>query len=142
MKADDFDLEVGFQLREFVEDKSEGFFLWEAACSGADDGEGDRSEPLLLGEVNGVADGGTNGKLAGSPPAVDARDVDDGAEGKAACVGENGVAERNGAFGKLLEGRVAAALFDGAGNTVRPEQPPRNDVAIPGVDDGVHFLIE
>ena len=92
-------------MREFVEDEGEGFFLGKATRPGADDGEGERSESLLVGEVNGVANGGTDGKFTGSPPTINACDMDDSAERKSARSGENGGAERNWAFGKLLEGR-------------------------------------
>ena len=45
-------------------------------------------------------------------------------------------------FGKFLKRGRAAALFDGSRNALRQEQPPRDDISVPGVDDYIDVLIE
>ena len=37
---------------------------------------------------------------------------------------------------------LATTTFDGTGNTLRQQQPPRDDVPVPCVDDDIHVLIE
>ena len=40
------------------------------------------------------------------------------------------------------EWSVASTTFDGTRNALRQQEPPRNDVAVPCVDDDFHVLIE
>ena len=42
----------------------------------------------------------------------------------------------------FLERNGPASAFDGPGNTLGQQQPPRDDVAVPGIDNHFHILIE
>ncbi len=35
-----------------------------------------------------------------------------------------------------------APSFDGTGHSLRNEQPPRDDVSVPGIDDDLHLLVK
>ncbi|EEF93749.1 hypothetical protein CATMIT_01618, partial [Catenibacterium mitsuokai DSM 15897] len=44
--------------------------------------------------------------------------------------------------GQFSKGPCPTPMLDGARYALRQQQPPRNDVAVPRVDDGLHILIE
>lgn len=43
---------------------------------------------------------------------------------------------------EFFEWRSAATTFDSTGNALRQQQPPRDDVPIPCVDNHIHVLIK
>ena len=57
--------------------------------------------------------------------------------------GVNRSAKRNRAVpGQFPKRLITAPPLDRPGNALRQQEPPRNDVAIPGIDDHVDLLVE
>ncbi len=114
-----------------------------AAGAGTDEGEGDGAEAVLGSEAEGVLDGSADGFLGRGPEPSDAGDVDDGAEGEPAGAGDDGTAEgEDPCAGEFPEGCVAGALLDGSRDALGKQQPPGNEVAVPGVHDDLDGLFE
>lgn len=106
-------------------------------------GEGDGVVAALLREREGASDGVADGAFGGTPKEVDAGDVDDGFEREGAGAGFDGAAEGDHRqAGEFAERGEAAAAFDGAGDALGEEEPPGDEVAVPGVDDDVDGLVE
>ena len=94
-------------------------------------------------ESKGITDAGADGAFRGAPKQVNAGNMDDGPKRQLASGGFDCAAEGNGAFaGNFTKGSVAGAAFDGARHALRQQQPPRNNVAVPGVDDDLYVLVE
>lgn len=69
--------------------------------------------------------------------------MDDTVERQATGGSGDGLAEIQPAMtSQLLEYRRAASPLDGSGNALRQQQPPRNCVSVPGIDDGVRVDVE
>lgn len=69
--------------------------------------------------------------------------MNDAFEGQASSGSENGMTKRNWTVPReLTKGAIARLTFDRPGDAVRNEEPPRDDVAIPWVDDGIDPLAE
>lgn len=69
--------------------------------------------------------------------------MDDRLKRQLAGAGEYGAAQGDRpVLGQLTEWSVPAAPLDRAGDALRDQQPSRNHVAVPGVDDDVNILIQ
>ncbi len=69
--------------------------------------------------------------------------MDDRLKGQAARRGSDGTAKRNRAvLSELFERAISSEPLDGARDPLRKEEPPGDDVPVPGVDDGVNVLLE
>lgn len=96
-----------------------------------------------LSRAASIAHAGAGGLFRGAPEHVDAGHVDDGLEGELPGGGQDGGAEGDGAHAaQLEEGLIAGAFLDGAGDALGEEEPPGDDVPVPGVDDAVHLLAQ
>ena len=105
--------------------------------------EGNGLEAALLCECERTLHTIAYGYLGGTPEHVDPRDVDDCLVGQSSSTRENSPAKWDWPLAaQLPEGGVAGSTLDGAGYTLRQKQPPGNDIAVPGVDDGFDFLAE
>jgi hypothetical protein len=69
--------------------------------------------------------------------------MDDGPEGQSASTGFDRAAERNRAVPhQLPEWFITGLALDDPSNPLRQQEPPGDDVALPGVDDDLHVLVE
>ncbi len=69
--------------------------------------------------------------------------MDDATIGQSTCAGESCLPEGKWAEPtQLPKGLRACPLLDRAGDTLRKEKPPRNDVSVPGIHDDLDILIE
>lgn len=115
----------------------------EAARTGAENGEGDGPPTFLHAERQGVSHRVANRAFARPPEVVDPGHVDDPFEGKIARRGRYGLSQAEPAVtGDFFEWLGTGSPLDGAAYALGQEQPPGDGVAIPGVDDGVHGLVE
>jgi len=63
--------------------------------------------------------------------------------GEAASRSLNCTAERDWPkAAQFTKGLIPAPTFDGTGHSLRNEQPPRDDVSVPGIDDDLHLLVK
>jgi hypothetical protein len=109
----------------------------------SDEGECNRAIPLLPGDRHRVAHRVADRAFGGSPEHVDAGDVDDAPERQPPRAGLDRTAQRNRPLAAELSERLQAATpFDGPRHALRQEEPPRDDVAIPRVDDDLDVLVE
>jgi hypothetical protein len=69
--------------------------------------------------------------------------VDDRTKRQTPRAGLDRATERDRASVPQLSKRlVTRPTFDGTRNSLRQQQPPRDDVSVPGVDDDIHILIK
>ena len=114
-----------------------------AAHACANQWEGNRAVALLSGNPKCAADATTNHPLRRTPEQADASYVDDGAEGQPASAGLDRSAQRNWSVSsQLAERLVSGAALDGPVDALRQQQPSRDDIAVPSVDDDFDVLVE
>lgn len=68
--------------------------------------------------------------------------MNDAAKRQVTSAGVARGAERHRSIAELTKRQVASPTFDRCGDALRKQQPPGDDVAIPGIDDGVDVLLE
>src|SRR5581483_11676008 len=106
-----------------------------------DQGKRDGGEALLGDNRHRIPHGLANGVFGSSPEHVDARDMDDAAKGQLPGGGKRGLSERKRAVpGKFTERLGSSLPLDGSRNPLRQQQPPGNNVAVPGVDNDLDRL--
>lgn len=130
-------------MRQFVADPFLDPLLFFAAGPGTDQRKRDRFESLLLGQLHGIPDRCADRPLRRDPEEVKSGDVNDRLVAQPPCTGHDRLPGcQNSMLSEFPERLVAPALFDRTGDSLGQQQPPRNEVSIPGVDDAVDVLIE
>ena len=123
---------------DLVEHHGLGPLRVEAARPGPDQGEGDGHEVVVEGQLDRILDRFPDRPLGRPPEQVDPGDVDDRLERQAPRRCQDGPAQRDRPVpAKFTERSGAAPPLDRPGDALGEEQPPRDDVAVPRVDD--HF---
>jgi hypothetical protein len=108
-----------------------------------DNWERDRREVVLSNERHGRSHGPPDGTLRRAPEHVDPRHVNNGAEGEAPGAGHDRPAERNRPHPcQFSKWTIAAASLYRARYALRKQEPPRDDVAVPCVDDDLDILFK
>lgn len=81
--------------------------------------------------------------FGGKPAQVNPCHMNNPLIGQSSRLGEYGMAQRDRPmFGQFFKWTGSTTFFYRARYTLRQQQPPRNNIAIPCVDDDVHVLIE
>lgn len=141
--TDKADLSIECLGTQLVDHDLQDQLISTAARASTDQGKGDGVEPLLASNAHGASHALLDGELGRSPQHADAGHMDDPAERQTAGGGEHRTTERNGAeLRKLTEWLNARPALDGTRNSLRNQKPPRQDVAVPRVDNCDNGLIK
>jgi len=142
-KSHNVDRSIIGDARKLVEHECLNFLWGTAAGAGSDEWKRYRCEIQLGDELHRVPNRVAHRVFRGAPQPVNARDVNNASKRKTAGRCQDRASQWNRPMASDLTERLdSLAAFNRARDALRQQQPPRDDVSVPRVNNYFYGLIE